>query len=120
MVTSVISIVSAISISFGTACSDASVLSSEIPVFSVGLISFEISLGTASSVTVSIFSLCSYLGSASSEILDFSLGKASFVTVSVFSLCSYLGSLTSVTLESSLVCAAPGASTASVTMGSIF
>ena len=84
VITSVTSIVSVISISSETACSDTSVssvgstrMACEIPVFSVGLTSFEISLGTASSVAVSAFSLCSYLGSASSEISDFSLGTVS-------------------------------------------
>ena len=128
--TSVISIVSVTLISSETACSDTSLISvssvgstrtaCEIPVFSVGCASFVISLGTASSVAVSELSLCSYLGSASSEISGFSLGTASSVAVSELSLCSYLGSSVSVTFVSLAVCVSPGASTASVTTGSIF
>ena len=127
VITFVTSIVSVISISSATTCSDTSVssvgftkMACEIPVFPVGSASFVISLGTASSVAVSDFSLCSYLGSASPKISDFSLGTASFVAIFEFSLCSYLGSSISVTFESSVVCVALGASTTSVTTGSIF
>ena len=92
----------------------------EIPVFSVSSVSSVISLGTASSTAVSEFSLCSYLGSVSSEILEFSLGTVSSATMSELSLCSYLGSSVSVAFVSPLLCVAPGASTVSVTTGLIF
>ena len=49
-----------------------------------------------------------------------SLGTASSATISELSLCSYLGSLVSVMFVSPVVCVALGASTASVTTGSIF
>ena len=127
--TSVTSIVSVNSISSATACSDNSVSLSlagstrtacEIPVFPVSSASFVISLGTASSAAVSELSLCSYLGSASSEISEFSLGTASSAAISELSECSYLGSSVSVTFVSSLVCVTPGVSLTSVTTGSIF
>ena len=64
----------------------------EIPVFSMDSVSSVLSLGTASFAAVSKLSLCSHLGSASSEISEFSLGTASSAAISELSLCSYLGS----------------------------
>ena len=126
---SVMSIVWITSTCSATVCSDTSVsvssvgstrMACEIPVFSVSPASSVISLGTAYSTAISEFSLCSYLGSASSEISGFSLGTVSSATISAFSLCSYLGSSVSVVFVSPLVCVALRASPVSVTTDLIF
>ena len=88
---SVMSIVWVTSTCSATVCSDTSIsvssvgstrLASEIPVFPVSSVSSIISLGTASSVAVSGPSLCSYLGSVSSEISEFFLGTVSSAIIS--------------------------------------